>query len=194
MTEKWKPVKGFEGMYEVSNTGFVRSIDRIKICKDGKRKKFKGKELFFTVSKIDSKGHLPRARVQLWKDNKPVLKQVHRLVAMAFIPNPEGRPTVNHIDGNPLNNNADNLEWATFSENEKHAYKLGLMKPRANSTPPNSRRVIARNLDTGDEIIRDTCAQMARELGVCHQRVSECAAENERVQFSTCKGYVIQYL
>ena len=68
MAEEWKAVKGYEGLYEVSNTGKVRSIDRVVVGKDGKAKKLKGKELFFTISKMDAKRRQPRASVQLWKE------------------------------------------------------------------------------------------------------------------------------
>ncbi len=89
MIELWKTIKGYEGLYEVSNTGKVRSVDRIVNDKNGRPMKLKGKELFFTISKIDNRGHKPRARVQLWRNNKSRLLQVHRLVASAFLENPE---------------------------------------------------------------------------------------------------------
>lgn len=126
MIETWKTIKGFEGLYEVSNTGKVRSIDRVIITKNGVKKTIKGKELFFTISKIDEKSHCPRASVQLWKNNQAFLKKVHRLVAEAFIPNPENKRDVNHINGNKHDNRVENLEWLTHSENMKHAYKIGL--------------------------------------------------------------------
>lgn len=194
MMEEWKPVKGYEGLYEVSNTGLVRSVDRIVTNRNGVRKKLKGKELYFTISKIDAKTHMPRARVQLWKNNKATLRLVHRLVALAFIPNPEKKETVNHKDGNPLNNSVENLEWATYSENQKHAYATGLMRIKRNYFPKNSRKVMAYHEGTGDEIVCDSCHQLAERIGVCHQRVSACAKENENIGFSTCKGYIIKYL
>ena len=194
MIETWKTIKGFEGLYEVSNTGKVRSIDRVIITKNGVKKTIKGKELFFTISKIDEKSHCPRASVQLWKNNQAFLKKVHRLVAEAFIPNPENKPTVNHIDGNPLNNNVENLEWNTYSENEKHAYKLGLVKLHPNYFPKNSTKVIAFNPETGDEIIADSASQLARILKVSNQRISLVAKSNSTLQLTKVKGYVVRFL
>lgn len=193
MNEIWKAVKNYEGLYEVSNLGNVRSKDRLVTSKNGITKKLKGKELFFTVSKIDKRGHQPRAYVQLWKNNQSKLKAVHRLVAEAFIPNPDNKETVNHIDGNPLNNCVDNLEWATYSENQKHAYENGLVSISKNYTPNNCRKVIAYNPNTEEEIIFDSQSQLAKYLGVCVQRVSVCAKTNEDLKFSTCKGYIIKY-
>lgn len=194
MIEEWRPIKGYEGLYEVSNTGKVRSVDRIIIGKNGVAKKFKGKVLFFTISKTDERMHKPRASVQLWKNNEATLKLVHRLVASAFIPNPNNKATINHIDGNPLNNSVDNLEWATYSENQIHAYKTGLMRAKRNSFPSNSRKVLAYNPITGDEITCDSCNQLADKLGVCHQLVSRVAKSNEEIKCYKVKGFIVSYL
>lgn len=68
--------------------------------------------------------------VRLWKDNKPIVKTVHRIVAIAFVDNPDNKPCVNHIDGVKQNNLVSNLEWVTYSENTKHSYENGLQKIR----------------------------------------------------------------
>lgn len=110
MEEEWRPVKGYEGLYEVSNTGKVRSL-------------YFGKTRILSPCK-NSQGYL---QAVLCKDKVPKGLRVHRLVASAFIPNPNNKPEVNHIDGNKANNNVDNLEWCTREYNMRHACHNGLM-------------------------------------------------------------------
>lgn len=74
---------------------------------------------------INSSGYLT---VRLWKDNKPEIKTVHRLVALAYIPNPENKPCVNHINGVKTDNRVGNLEWVTYSQNTLHSYQMGLQE------------------------------------------------------------------
>lgn len=188
LKEQWKPVRCYEGLYEVSNTGKVRSIDRIVCTKDGKHKKLKGKELYFTIQRLNLvSGRIQRyAAVQLWKNNKDVLKAVHRLVAEAFIPNPENKPTVNHIDGNGINNDVDNLEWATYSEQNYHAYLTGLNKPHPHKFPKNSVPVQAIHSITQEVINCGSCSELARRLGVDNARVADARDKNSKV-----KGYYI---
>lgn len=117
--EIFESIKGFEGLYEISNLGRVKSLPKIV----GKRIK---PESFLTI-RISSQGY---AMVSLCKDSKIFNASVHRLIAEAFIPNPENKATVNHIDGNKLNNDISNLEWATPHEQNIHAYRTGLKDPK----------------------------------------------------------------
>lgn len=114
MEEIWKPVKGFEGYYEVSNLGRVRSIDRVVV--DNVRnceRLLKGKIL---IQRDNSNGY---KGVMFCKEHKLYNKYVHRLVAEAFIPNKDNLPQVNHKDEDKSNNRVDNLEWCTsFYNNE----------------------------------------------------------------------------
>lgn len=116
--EKWKPVVGYEESYEVSNYGEIRSLDSRHFHKLKNQKQNKD-------------GHM---RVWLSKQSKKRAFFVHRLVALAFIENPENKPVINHIDGIPFNNHVDNLEWVTRSENDLHAFRLGLRKPSCGGT------------------------------------------------------------
>lgn len=106
--EVWKDIKDYEGLYQVSNTGKVKSI------------RTNGKLLKLHE---DKGGYLI---AYLYKKSKYKCFKIHRLVANAFIPNQEEKRTVNHIDGNKKNNSVNNLEWATHSENIIHANKTGL--------------------------------------------------------------------
>lgn len=112
--EIWKDVPEFEGKYQVSNLGRVKSL---------KRKSWNGYKLIDQPEKILKQMETAYGyyMVNLWKDNKVKSIVVHRLVSICFLPNPEKKRTVNHIDGNKKNNRLENLEWATYSENRKHA-------------------------------------------------------------------------
>lgn len=121
MTEIWKDISGYAGLYQVSNKGRVRSVDRlVKYTLKGNERvrRCKGK----LISQHDASGY---KFVEL-NDHAKKTYLVHRLVALAFLPNPHNKETVNHIDGDKYNNCVDNLEWATSSENIKHSFLLGL--------------------------------------------------------------------
>lgn len=113
--EQWKPIIGYEGYYEVSDLGRVRSIDRIV-----GRRHCRGRVRKLTV---DNNGHY--LKVQLCRDGVIETKQVHRLVAEAFVVNPNDYPQVNHKDENKRNNTVDNLEWCTHTYNMNYGSKPG---------------------------------------------------------------------
>ena len=115
MCEVWKDVVGFEGLYQVSNFGRVKSLAK-KAGKSSRDERIK-------TPIICCSGY---AKVNTCKNNDQKQISIHRLVAEAFIPNPENKPCVNHIDGNKLNNHVDNLEWCTQKENVQHAIEHGL--------------------------------------------------------------------
>lgn len=113
MKEIWKDITGYEGYYQVSNLGSVQSMDKIVKGKNGGLRFVKGRILQPSLSE----GYLA---VGLCKNGRCSKIRVHRLVAKTFIPNPENKRTVNHIDENKLNNIVENLEWATDKENCNH--------------------------------------------------------------------------
>ncbi len=127
MEEIWKDIQGFEGMYQISNKGRVKSLDRMTIKFDKFSWTVKGRVM---VNRISGKDNNTYYRVDLSLNDIPHHRKIHRLVAQAFIPNPENKKCVNHLDGNKFNNNVENLEWATHSENNKHTYTLGFKHPR----------------------------------------------------------------
>ena len=111
----------YENLYQISNYGTIRSVNRMIKNNNGYRF-LKGKIL---KPQIDKKGYF---RIGLTKDNKQKFYLIHQLVAKTFIPNVYNYDIINHIDGNKLNNYVDNLEWCTHSHNIKEAYRLGLKK------------------------------------------------------------------
>lgn len=125
----WKPVIGYEGLYEVSDTGKIRSVDRyIKTdILHVKSRLIKGKTLFQNAKRNGYK------TVDLCKNGKVKTTLVHRIVADAFLPNPNGLRFVNHIDSNRGNNNVNNLEWVTSSENRMHGINNGFVSFDAKS-------------------------------------------------------------
>lgn len=124
----WKSINGYEGYYEISDSGAVRSLSRYVTENTGKHtgklRLLKGAEMKLTKS---PSGYYV---VNLHKNHVSRVAPVHVLVAEAFIPNPGHKETVNHIDGNKENNNASNLEWATYGENNIHALENKLREPR----------------------------------------------------------------
>ena len=119
----WKPIVGYEGVYEVSDCGEVKSLDRV----DCRGNYLKSRKMRLSNSTKGYKG------VGLHMQGVRASYQVHRLVASAFLPNVQNKPQVNHIDGDKANNNLANLEWCTNGENQIHAFANGLNKSKIGS-------------------------------------------------------------
>lgn len=181
-----KPIEGYEGLYEVSNIGNIKSLPR----------KIKAYRSFYVsnekliVGKATNKGY---SVVGLIKDGIGKTYLVHRLVASAFIQNVAQKPFVNHIDGNPSNNRIDNLEWCTQKENIHHAIKLGLFKRSKTSKHKGGSHFRARAIlsisPTGDETQYSSVAEAVRETGVSLSCVSRCLNGHTKQS----KGYIFQY-
>lgn len=127
--EEWRPIVGYEGFYEVSNKGQIRSLTRIWFHKNrwGTKTKYhaKGKKMRFSRSSSGT-GYF---QVVLCKDTVKRWLLVHRIVALAFCARPSPKCEVNHINGNKLDNEAKNLEWVTRLENIRHCWETGRRRP-----------------------------------------------------------------
>ena len=125
MTEVWKDIPGYEGLYQASTSGSIRSLDRVYECVSPLGRSYtqirRGKVM---LPSVNFDGYL---NIQLTKDSKSKTLFVHRLVAMTFILNPENKPQINHKDKNRQNNEISNLEWVTQSENMQHAVCTGAL-------------------------------------------------------------------
>lgn len=166
--ERWAPVPGYIGIYEVSSLGRVRSLDRIIMRPHGREMVKKGAMLNSTPDK-----RCGYVRVTLQKGDRFRHKaSVHRLVAQAFIPNPERKPVVHHRDGNRANNRVENLEWLTQHENVIRGYiERG---PRRKGVKPvimdervyfHSIEETARQLGSNGETVSVACSNGKKLLG-----------------------------
>ena len=143
--EEWRDVAGYNGKYQVSNLGNVRSIDRTFVNACGVRVTRKG---FPLKPMLNQGGYL---KVTMHKRGKVNTEVVHRLVAEAFIPNNKHLPQVNHKDGDKSNNAVSNLEWCTSLENMHHAAQKGLRNNALEYAKSKRKAVIATNIETGEE-------------------------------------------
>jgi hypothetical protein len=135
MKEIWKDIKEFEGRYQVSNMGRVKSLARIIVGnKRGKSHKYNWPEKILKFSRT-RKG-MGYCIVTLSRNGVACYRTIHRLVAKAFVPNPENKPQVNHKNRKKADNKSSNLEWCTLIENLRHAQlNGGIVKPKGSKTP-----------------------------------------------------------
>lgn len=167
MKEIWKPVVGYEGLYEVSNLGRVKSLDRIVTVrrKDGTSFQRPHKGQMIRIQKC-SNGY---RHVPLCKDGRSLIARVHRVVAEAFIDNPEGLPEVNHIDEDKTNNRADNLEWCTHQYNNSYGTKplFGERNPMSKITADEVKEIRIRR--ASGEMLKDIAADYGISINhVCN--------------------------
>ncbi|MDN6735933.1 MAG: NUMOD4 motif-containing HNH endonuclease [Tetragenococcus koreensis] len=167
MEEIWKNIPGYEGIYEASNLGRIRTHkNKITFTEKHGRRRWKQRIL---KQKTDKNGY---KRVELWKDGQHKTRIVHQLVAITFLPNRENKPLINHKDCNPSNNHIDNLEWATYSENLIHAYVNGLNKEAV--------RIMLVNKNNGKEKTFLSMSQASRFLGKGHGYISSACKKGKK--------------
>jgi hypothetical protein len=169
MKEQWLPISGYENSYEISSIGRVKSVAKYYgRC----YKQFKPESILNT--KDNGRGYI---QVELSKKGKPKIFYIHRLVALAFIPNPQNLSEVNHIDGDKTNNAIHNLEWASRLTNEKHAWQTGLKKKGSNA-----KGVL--QFDMQDKLIKEWPAASiaADQLSLTYYNIARC-----------CRGEIKQH-
>lgn len=168
--EIWKPIPDYERLYMASNLGRIKSLPRNGTIKYDR----------ILVQGITKNG---RYKVGLNKNDKRTWHNVHRLIAKAFIPRIEGKGCINHIDGNPLNNKVENLEWCTHSENTYHAFRIGL---KSNHGEKHSQNKL-----TNEKVLRirkmhaegkANTVELAKLFGVCRPSISQIIHRKSWVQ------------
>lgn len=145
----WKTIEGTDGEYQVSDTGLVKTTKTGRVLRPA----------------VSRHGY---ERVCLFKMDRERRHRVHRLVAMAFIPNPDNLPQVNHKDGNKRNNHVSNLEWITNEDNMHHAKEHGLRAGHERFCESKKKRVIATNIASGEQIVFDSILAARKTIGTCH--------------------------
>ena len=161
MEEIWKDIPFYEGYYQVSNLGNFRSLPRVIKYKSNGTRNYPSKVLLTETTKDNYQ------RIVLMKDGIKTRYQAHRLVALTFIPNPDNKPFINHIDGNKSNNVVTNLEWCTASENMIHADNTGL-RDMSTHQPSNSKKI--KCIETGE--VFTSYAKAVKWLGKSNTSIS----------------------
>lgn len=176
MKEVWKPVVGYEGLYEVSSEGRVKSLSRVVKAPRNTTRLLGERLLTPTTEKEGYKV------VGLRVNGKLSQKRVHRLVAEAFLNNPEEKTQVNHINEIKSDNKLSNIEWSTSKENSNHGTRIARIVEKR-SIP-----LIATSIESGEEIHFKSSMEAERE-GFSNSHVIACCKGNRK----THKGYVWRY-
>lgn len=177
--EIWKPVVGYEGFYECSNMGRIRSLDRTIITKTGLCRKMKGKLITIIT---DNNGY---GKVILSKNGVQKINLVHRIVAQAFILNPYSKPEIDHINTNRSDNKVSNLKWVTRKENVNNPITIKKLKHSKN-TP------ILQFTKDGILVKKwDSIIDAGRTLGIEKCSIVGCC--KNRPHYKTAGGFIWKY-
>lgn len=191
LKEEWKPVVGYEGLYEVSNFGRVKALEKVRVSGRGY-----GLIRVYPEKIMKTSDKAIYQKVVLRKDGKEKLKSVHRLVADAFIPNPDNLPQVNHKDENKHNNHVDNLEWCTCRYNVNY----GTCNDRR--FEKHSKRAVAQyTLDGKLVAIYPSIGKASKSTGINSGGILYCCngghfnkSKGIWQNDDSCKGYRWQYV
>ena len=179
--EIWKPIKDYEGWYEASTLGRIRSVKRTFTDKKGRVRTFE--EHILSPAKTSQKGYLG---VMLCKKGEYKTKKVHRLVAETFIENPHNLPEVNHKDENTQNNAVDNLEWATTKYNSQYGTRPKRISEK-NRKPRQKYTVYQLDLEDNVVAVFDSVRQASKQTGICYDSIRRCGL-NE-LYYNTAGGF-----
>lgn len=182
--EIWKDIEGFDGLYQVSNLGRVKSLDRYVRQHTGNQFK-KGKIL---KQKNDKYGY---KRIGLRKDGKQKSFQIHRLVAQTFIQNPHNYPCVNHKDEDKTNNCADNLEFCTVAYNNNYGTRNKIVSQKMTNHKSVSKCVIQFTKDGIFVNEYQSAREASRQTGICFSNISACC--NNKPHVKSAGGYVWKF-
>lgn len=163
MKEIWKDIKGYEGLYQCSNLGNIRSLDRYIPWKNKYTQFKKGQPI---IPRQNKNGYLQFA---LNKNGKRKMAYIHIIVAETFIDNKNKLKTVNHKDGNKLNNCIDNLEWCSYSDNNKHAYTE--LKRQKVIIGGKRKKIYLINIITNNVTVYSSINEASRNIGLSHTQI-----------------------